>query len=131
MNDKLFEKLVNEGIESIPDEFLQKLENVAITIEGDPNEYQREKLRLKPWHSLYGLYEGIAQNRRGSNYTSVLPDKITIFKNPILRNARNQEDVKARVRDTVWHEIAHHFGMSEREARASEQRRRQRLSKQK
>jgi len=127
MDTSRFEEIVNEGIEAIPKEFLDKLDNVAITIEDDPNYYQMRKIDLQHGFSLFGLYEGIAQNRR-SNYTAVLPDKITIFKNPILRSARDEEDLKQIVRNTVWHEIAHHFGMNEDEVRKAEARRLQHFS---
>ena len=126
MDDSHFEIIVNEGISSIPQEFLDKLDNVAITIEDDPTYHQVRKVDLQHGFSLFGLYEGVALNRRG-NYNAVLPDKITIFKNPILRSARSEEDLKEIVRNTVWHEIAHHFGMDEEEVRKLESKRLQNL----
>ena len=70
------------------------------------------------------LYEGVSQTRRGANYNAALPDKITIFQKPIEREARSKEDLKEIVKNTVWHEIAHHFGMSEKEVREAEIKRR-------
>jgi len=124
MDHARFEEIVNEGIESIPSEFLDKLDNVAIVIEDEPTDSQKRKLRLGHGMTLFGLYEGVAQDRRGSHYNAVLPDKITIFKNSIQRVARDEEDMKEIVKNTVWHEIAHHFGMNEEEARAAEAKRR-------
>ncbi len=124
MKDEHFEKLINDGIESIPKEFLEKLENVAIVIEDEPTYAQRVKLRLRRGITLFGLYEGVSLLRRGMGYSGVLPDKITIFKNPILRYARDEDDLREMVRNTVWHEIAHHFGMNEHEVRRAEMRRR-------
>jgi len=124
MLDEIFEKYVNLGIQAIPKEFLDRLDNVAITIEDDPSPLQASKAHLRHGFSLFGLYEGIPLNQRG-NYTGVLPDKITIFKNPILRATRDEKDLIEIVKNTVWHEIAHHFGMSEVEVRASEARRQQ------
>ena len=72
---------------------------------------------------LFGLYEGIPQIKR-EQYGQVLSDKITIFKNPIERVFRNPEDIKKAVKNTVWHEIAHHFGMDEKQVRQAEQKRR-------
>ncbi|OGH16028.1 MAG: hypothetical protein A3C30_00780 [Candidatus Levybacteria bacterium RIFCSPHIGHO2_02_FULL_40_18] len=127
MDRARFEEIVNEGIESIPSEFLDKLDNVAIVIEDEPTEQQIRKLKLHRGITLFGLYEGVAQDRRGSHYSGVLPDKITIFQNPILRASRDEEDMKEIVKLTVWHEIAHHFGMDEAQVRAAEARRRQKV----
>jgi len=118
-----FEKMVNAGIAAIPKRFLQKLDNVSIVIEDDPTPAQKEKLHLRQGWTLFGLYEGVPQTKRGAYYGAVLPDKITIFKNPIIQTARDAEHVKEIVKNTVWHEIAHHFGMNEAEVRQSELRR--------
>lgn len=117
-----FEKLVGEGIDAIDEKFLQKLKNVEIVIEDDPTPQQLEKLKLRG-ALLFGLYEGIPQTKR-EQYGQVLPDKITIFKNPIERAFQNPEDIKKAVKDTVWHEIAHHFGMDEHQVRQAERNRR-------
>ncbi|PJE60084.1 MAG: hypothetical protein COU85_00150 [Candidatus Portnoybacteria bacterium CG10_big_fil_rev_8_21_14_0_10_44_7] len=111
-----FGELVNAGIAQIPERFLRRLENVAIVILVEPTARQLKKLCLGSEYELFGLYEGVPQTRRGPGYGQVLPDKITIFKNPILRSARNQAQIKEIVRETVWHEIAHHFGSDERGA---------------
>lgn len=119
-----FEKIVADGIRAIPEKFLRKLDNVAIVIEPEPTPAQKKKLDIHPSWTLYGLYEGVPQVSRGANYTAVLPDKITIFQKPIEESARDEEDVKEIVKNTVWHEIAHHFGMSEDGVRQAEARRR-------
>lgn len=110
-----FDNLVDEAINTIPQEFLEKLDNVEILVEDWPSPYQLHKMRGKGVHGmLLGLYEGVPQTRR-RNYGGVLPDKITIFKIPIIRISRNAKELKEQVRDTVIHEIGHHFGMSEEE----------------
>ncbi len=119
-----FEKIVEEGVKAIPEKFLQKLSNVAIVIEAEPTPAQENKLNIRPGLTLLGLYEGVPQARRGSNYNAILPDKITIFQNPIEEAARDEKDIKEIVKNTVWHEIAHHFGMDEDEVRQAEARRR-------
>jgi predicted Zn-dependent protease with MMP-like domain len=119
-----FEKIVAEGIHAIPEKFLRKLDNVAIVMEDEPTPAQKKKLNIHPSWTLYGLYEGVPQVSRGANYTAVLPDKITIFQKPIEAAARNEKDIKEIVKNTVWHEIAHHFGMSEDRVRQAEARRR-------
>ncbi len=119
-----FEKIVEEGIHAVPEKFLQKLDNVAIVIDEEPTPAQKKKLNIHPNWTLFGLYEGVPQVSRGANYTAVLPDKITIFQKPIEDEAVDKEDIKKMVRDTVWHEIAHHFGMDESRVREAEARRR-------
>lgn len=126
MDDAQFEQLINEGVEKIPKEFLDKIDNVAIVVGDEPTFFQRQKLNLRHGMSLFGLYEGVSQARRGGNYSGALPDKITIFKNPMLRYARSLDDLREIVKHTVWHEIAHHFGMNEQEVRHAESERRNR-----
>lgn len=118
-----FEKLVAEAMDAIPEEFAKKLRNVAIVVEDEPTATQKRKLRLHRGHTLFGLYEGIPQAARGAGYTMVLPDKITIFQRPIEEAVRHESEIRAIVRDTVWHEIAHHFGMDEQRVRLAEKRR--------
>jgi predicted Zn-dependent protease with MMP-like domain len=121
MTHEEFEKLVGEGIDSIDKKFLEKLQNVEIVIEDDPTPYQLEKLKMRGG-ILFGLYEGVPQTQR-AQYGQVLPDKITIFKNSIERVFFRPEDIKKAVKDVVWHEIAHHFGMNEQQVREAEQKR--------
>jgi predicted Zn-dependent protease with MMP-like domain len=123
MDKEKFEELVKEGIDAIPERFLKKLDNVGIVIEDEPNEEQIKKIKLGKYSKLFGLYEGIPQTKRGY-YSGVLPDKITIFKKSIEEIAPNDESVKEIVKKTVWHEIAHHFGMDEEMVRKVEKRKR-------
>ena len=118
-----FEKMVESGIRAIPKRFLLKLDNVALVIEDEPTPTQVKKLHLRKGWTLFGLYEGVPQTARGANYGSVLPDKITIFRKPIIQAARNPQQIQEIVKNTVWHEIAHHFGMNEDEVRLSESKR--------
>ena len=113
LNQIEFEKIVEEGIKAIPEKFLRKLDNVVIVIEAEPTPAQKKKLNIHPGWTLFGLYEGVPQLERGTNYTAVLPDKITIFQKPIEDEAVDEKDIKEIVKNTVWHEIAHHFGMDE------------------
>ncbi len=112
MNEKRFRKLVGEALDSLPKEFAEKLNNVSVTVEDSPTAWQLRSLRLPPRALLFGLYQGIPQPKRG-NYYSNIPDKITIFKNSILRVSRTEEEIRAQVRATVIHEIGHHFGLSD------------------
>ena len=121
MEIERFEQLVNEGIKDIPQKFLDKLDNVGIVIEDNPTPEQLKKLKIRKNYVLFGLYEGIPKTVRW-NYADVLPDKITIFKNPIEESTQSDEEIKNIIKETVWHEIAHHFGMDEKEVRAAELR---------
>ncbi|MBU2036948.1 metallopeptidase family protein [Patescibacteria group bacterium] len=115
MERDAFEKLVAEAMDEIPPEFLAQLKNVAVVVEDEPSEEQLKKLKLRRDLTLLGLYEGVPLTRRGE-YTMTLPDKITIFKNSIELVAQTAEEIKKIVKDTVRHEIAHHFGSDERGA---------------
>jgi len=117
-----FENLVKEGIEAIDEKFLQRLKNVDIVIEDNPSPEQIHKLRLRG-ALLFGLYEGIPLTKR-EQYGQVLPDKITIFKNPIEQAFVTPDAIRKAIKDTVWHEIAHHFGMDEHQVRSAEKQRR-------
>lgn len=111
LTDKEFEQIIGEAMDTLPERFLEHVKNVAITWADDPTPEQRVKQRLRPNQTLFGLYEGIPMTRRGDNYNLVLPDKITIFKNPILHFAQDVAQVKQQVKHTLWHEIAHHYGL--------------------
>lgn len=124
MSKKQFEKLVKEGIRVIPEKFLRLIDNVSVVIENWPTARQRKKLRLRKNETLFGLYEGIPKTVRDSGYNAVLPDKITIFKGSILKAAESEEEIKKLVKNTIWHEIAHHFGLSEKEAMEAEKKKR-------
>src|ERR1035437_8341662 len=116
MNGERFRKLVGEALDSLPKEFAEKLNNVSIAVDDFPTEYQLRKAKLTPYMLLLGLYEGVPQTKRGIYYSSI-PDKITIFKNAILRVSQTEEEIKEKVRSTVIHEIGHHFGLSDIELR--------------
>jgi predicted Zn-dependent protease with MMP-like domain len=120
MSQKKFEEIVDEGISSVPEKFLAKLNNVGIVIENEPKPEQLRKLKIRKGWTLFGLYEGVPQVARNAYYGAVLPDKITIFRKPIIEAAEDEENMKKIVRDTVWHEIAHHFGMDEARVRRAE-----------
>lgn len=120
MERKEFEKIVSEGIEAIPAEFIKKMNNVVVVVQEKPTAAQNRKLRIRKGWTLFGLYEGVSLLDRGINYGGVLPDKITIFQKPIEDAAKSIKEIKKIVKNTVWHEIAHHFGFDERRVRESE-----------
>jgi len=119
MDKAEFQKLVEEGVDLVPEEFLKKLENVVIVIEDEPSEFQKKSAKIREGVLLLGLYEGVPQSKRGPNYGMTLPDKITIFQKTIEASATSPEAIREIVKNTVWHEIAHHFGSGEKGAAAA------------
>lgn len=122
MTDEAFEKLVEEGIAALPAWVHEKLENVAFLIADEPSEVQRIENALADGETLFGLYEGVPLIERG-NQSPELPDRITIFKKPILSAYESAEKVKACVMNTIWHEVAHYFGHDEEWVEEEERRR--------
>ena len=117
MGDKEFEILVEKALNELPEEFKKLTENIVIVTANWPSSAQIQKLKLSNKQILLlGLYEGIPKiKRRGYGIGGQLPDKITIFKMPVLMVARGPDEIERVVKDTVIHEIAHHFGLSDEE----------------
>jgi predicted Zn-dependent protease with MMP-like domain len=111
VTDDEFSKMIGEAMDELPEEYVKGLDNVAIVYEDDPTPVQRAELKLHCDQSLYGLYQGIPRTKRGAGYNLVLPDKITIFKNPMLETVHDMAGLKWQVKHTLWHEIAHHYGL--------------------
>jgi predicted Zn-dependent protease with MMP-like domain len=116
VEDNKFRKLVSQALDSLPKEFAERLNNVSVVVEDSPTTFQMWKAKIPPWSLLLGLYEGVPQTKRGIYYSNI-PDKITIFKNAILRISKTEEEIRAQVRSTVIHEIGHHFGLSDAQLR--------------
>ena len=112
ISDENFSALISRAIDEMPQEYIKGLNNVVITYDDEPTQHQREKMKLREDESLYGLYEGIPMTQRGAGYNLVLPDKITIFKLPMLQVAHDEPSLYARVRHTLWHEIGHFYGLN-------------------
>ncbi len=109
--DEVFEKLISEAMDELPQEYIEHINNVAVTYEDEPSAEQRERLKLRCDQTLFGLYEGIPLTKRGSGYNLVLPDKITIFKHPILASVQTAAELKEQIKHTLWHELAHYYGL--------------------
>ena len=108
-----FEQLVEKALDGLPEEFAALLDNVAVVIEEEPSEEDFDAVGLDPDEDeLLGLYTGIPLSERDSFY-SALPDKVSLFRGPILRVCRNRREVVREVRDTLVHELGHHFGLEE------------------
>lgn len=111
ISDEEFDKLISEAMDELPQEYIKNMKNVAVTYADEPTPQQHKQLQLRCDQTLFGLYEGIPLTRRGAGYNLVLPDKITIFKNPITRASRDMASLKKQAKHTLWHEIAHHYGL--------------------
>lgn len=110
IDDERFQQLINEAIESLPQERMEYVQNVAFLFEDEPTPEQRTKLELRHDQTLLGLYEGIPLSRRQGN-TTTLPDKITLFRLPLCASAQTIEELREAIRHTMWHELAHYFGL--------------------
>lgn len=111
IDDATFERLMSEAMDSLPDKYVRGLDNVLVTFEDEPTPEQRKELKLHCNQTLFGLYQGVPRTQRGIGYNMVLPDRITLFKKPILAASPNLAALKEQIRHTLWHEIAHHYGL--------------------
>ncbi len=113
-----FIELVEQALADLPDMIAQAMDNIELVIEMWPTYQQMVAAGLTPGReTLLGLYEGVPLTARTHNYGLVPPDKITIFQGPILALCQTDEQVREQVRRTVIHEIAHHFGISDKRLR--------------
>ena len=112
-----FETLVAQALDSLPDEIQGWLDNVAVVVAQRPTPEQLAQAGLGPGNLLLGLYTGVPKTSRGFTYGEIVPDKIVIFQRPIEQVCRTPAQVRAQVRQTVLHEIGHHFGLDEAQLR--------------
>jgi predicted Zn-dependent protease with MMP-like domain len=113
MNRESFSQLVAEAIEALPADFRENMHNVEVVVEDWPD---RETLRLAGVHSragLLGFYHGVPLTKRTQGYNMVTPDKISIYRRPILMQSRTPKEVRDRVHHVVRHEVAHYFGIDD------------------
>jgi predicted Zn-dependent protease with MMP-like domain len=107
-----FQALVEQALDGLPEEFADLLENVVVMVEDEPDPEDLEEMGLDLSEELFGLYQGTPQDERGTFYMG-LPDRVLIYRGPILRACDNRRQVIREVRDTVVHELGHHFGLEE------------------
>jgi predicted Zn-dependent protease with MMP-like domain len=117
MESAEFETLVEEALGSLPEEIQAWLDNVAIIVAEQPSPEHRRQAHLRRGQTLFGLYVGVPKTHRGFTYGEIIPDKILIFRRPIERFCRTPDRVRECVRQTVLHEIGHHFGLNEADLR--------------
>lgn len=109
-SDDDFDKMVAAALDSLPQKYTSRMDNVAIVYADWPTSEQAQRLNLQPGQMLLGLYEGVPLPVRGGQ-TKLLPDKITLFKYPLAITNPDPKALQAQVRKTLWHEMAHYFGL--------------------
>lgn len=115
MSPQAFEDLVGQALEQLPEAFGELVDNVFVMVENEPSAEDMEAVGLDPEEDeLFGLYQGIPHTERGSDY-SALPDRVVLYRGPILRCCSSRREVVREVRDTLIHELGHHFGLSDDE----------------
>jgi predicted Zn-dependent protease with MMP-like domain len=110
-----FQQLVTEAIDSLPKRFRDAMVNMAIVVEDEPSPDQLQQVEVEPPDTIYGLYEGIPLPERQWAHGNVLPDKISIFRLPILEDSADEDDIVVGIGETLIHEVGHYFGLSEEE----------------
>lgn len=112
MERSKFERLVRQALEGIPEELRGYLDNVDMVVEDWPDQNELAGHVLEEGDLLLGLYEGLPLTER-SDYSMVLPDKITLYQGSIEEVSESDDEVVEQIKDTVVHEVAHHFGIDD------------------
>lgn len=108
-----FHKVVQRVVDTLPDHVQELLDDVAIVVQDEPDARQLRESDLNGEDELFGLYQGIPRTERGSGYTMVAPDRITIFAGPLSRACETRYELEEEIRTTVLHELGHHLGYDE------------------
>ena len=122
MTKQRFEQLVAEALDDIPKRFRAAMKNVAVVVEDEPPAQVLAEMEIEPPDSLYGLYSGTPLTERGWGHGNDLPDRITLYQNPIEEDCDDEDDVRAVIGETLIHEVGHYFGLSEEEIEEIEER---------
>jgi len=119
-----FEELVRRALDTLPDGLARRIDNVDVEVQDWATAELLAATGVRPGGTLLGLYQGVPLTKRTSGYNFVPPDRIIIFRGPIERLARDEDDLVRRVREVVVHEVAHHFGISDERLAEIERERR-------
>ncbi len=120
MEREKFEKLAEEALAQIPKKFKKLISNLAVLVEEKASREIFEKTGATPLSSILGHYHGVPFKHRGPFYGNIPPDVIVIYQKPIESICSTEEEIKKKVREVVFHEIGHYFGLSEKELREIE-----------
>lgn len=113
MNQAVFERLVADAWDALPERFRRELDNVEVVVEDWPDQETVRLAGARHPAALLGFYRGVPQTRRTHSYGLVLPDKISIYQRPIEMRCHTMEQARELVHRVLWHEIAHHFGLDD------------------
>jgi predicted Zn-dependent protease with MMP-like domain len=119
ISDEEFQRLIDEALGKLKGEHAKNIQNVAILYEVEPTPQQRATANLRPDQTLLGLYEGVPLTQR-QGMGRLFPDKITLFKGPLSRRSFNQAQLEENIKHTLWHEIAHYYGLNHDQIREKE-----------
>lgn len=122
VSDEQFDQMISKAMDTLPKTHMDAIKNVAIVYQDEPTEEQRQELNLQCHETLFGLYQGVSLTRRHGALNNYPPDKITIFKNPILQYASSLQELQEEIRHTLWHEVAHYFGLNHDQIHRLEQK---------
>ena len=122
LSDEQFDALITRAMDELPQQYITGLQNVAIVMADEPTEAQKFKLKLRHDHLLLGLYEGVPLIARTGNEPGLLPDKITLFKYPLLAVTHDEHSLFEQIKRTLWHEIAHYYGLNHNDIDSLQQR---------
>lgn len=114
VSDQIFQELIDKAIDSLPRTHTKAVENVAILFDDLPSEEQRINSNLNPFQTLLGLYEGVPLSQR-QGASKIMPDKITLFKIPLENISNDEKNLYSNIRHTIWHEMAHYFGLNHKQ----------------
>ncbi|OLC40682.1 MAG: hypothetical protein AUH43_25895 [Acidobacteria bacterium 13_1_40CM_65_14] len=115
MKRAAFERRVAEALASIPRQFRDAMQNIAIVVEDEPSPDLLDEMEIEPPDTLFGLYQGTPLTERTSSYGNTLPDRVLIFQGPHERETEDEDDLIVCIGETLIHEIGHYFGLSEEE----------------
>lgn len=117
VSEEDFQKYIELSLDSIPEKFKGKLDNVVFIAEDYPSFHDLERLGLKHREQLLGLYSGVPYTHRNTSYMATIPDRIILFQKNIESICHSKEELINKIKEVVIHEIAHYFGMNEKEIR--------------
>jgi predicted Zn-dependent protease with MMP-like domain len=122
MQRKRFERLVDNAVATIPREFRDAVQNLAIVVEDEPSDDVLEEMEVEAGDTLFGLYQGTPLTERSAGYGNALPDRITLYQFPIEDECETDDEIVRCIGETLIHELGHYFGLSEDEIEAIEEK---------
>ena len=120
MNKDKFERLVEEALARLPNKFKKYIDNLAVIVEEKPSRELYERTGSSPFSILLGHYHGVPFKHRGPFYGNIPPDVVVVYQKPIESICSTEEEIRKKVKEVIFHEIGHYFGMSDAELREIE-----------